>query len=97
MPPRDQGLDRAECSNHKTLRSKRWLSGEVLPNKMDPLQIVATRLSKQQPLHNDDHDEVDDVTDVDSCLDDEGDDDDKNQWVCSRRPVLVCMVILPQG
>ena len=42
----------------------------------------------------------DDVTDVDSCLDDdrdEGDDDDKNQWVCSRRPVLVCMVILPQG
>ena len=56
----------------------------MLPNKMDPLQIVATRLSKQQPLHNDDHDEVDDVTDVDSCLDDdrdEGDDDDKNQWV----------------
>ena len=50
--------------------------------------------------HNDDHDGVDDVTDVDSCLDDdrdEGDDDDKNQWVCSRRPVLVCMVILPQG
>lgn len=42
----------------------------------------------------------DDVTDVDSCLDDdrdEGDDDDKNQWVCSWRPVLVCMVILPQG
>ena len=36
---------------------------------MDPLQIVATRLSKQQPLHNDDHDAVDDVTDVDSCHD----------------------------
>ena len=73
----------------------------MLPNKMDPLQIVATRLSKQQPLHNDDHDGVDDVTDVDSCLDDDrdegDDDDDKNQWVCSRRPVLVCMVILPQG
>ena len=73
----------------------------MLPNKMDPLQIVATRLSKQQPLHNDDHDGVDDVTDVDSCLNDDrdegDDDDDKNQWVCCRRPVLVCMVILPQG
>ena len=53
--------------------------GEMLPNKTDPLQIVPAGLSKQLSLHDD------------SSL--------MRMFVAMallyKRPVLVCMVILP--